>query len=47
MEPDEGEFDDDGELARDRILDAQEPEGFAHADPPEPDDLGPWDWMTD
>ena len=36
---------DDAELNRDRILDEQEREDFAHDN--DPDDLGPWDWMTD
>jgi hypothetical protein len=47
VEPGEDELDDDGELARDRILDEQEREDFARDNVPDPDDLGPWDWMTD
>jgi hypothetical protein len=48
MEPAEAELDDDGELARDRILDDQERSDFAQDDLPEPDDeLRPWDWLTD
>ncbi len=48
LESEEAEFDDDGELERDRILDAQERSDFAQDDLPEPDDeLGPWDWVTD
>ena len=42
------ELDDDGELARDRMLEDQERSDFAQDDLPEPDDeLGPWDWVTD
>jgi hypothetical protein len=50
VERHEDELDDDGELARDRILEDEERSDFAHHHDTLPlldDELGPWDWVTD
>jgi hypothetical protein len=47
LERDDLDVEDDGELARDLTLEDRERRDFAQDDLPEPDDLGPWDWMTD